>query len=1147
MAVMTMLLVAIPSGAALVALSDLAQDALAEEMALAELDRLHSLPETIEYMPPAPWYADQLQQEGYGHEFEEPDTNMIIMSNPAPLAALGTRKVAALSIEFTDVAHDNRNTISAMQSRITGSNSMKSYFDEVSYGNLTVEGTAYGWYEAANDMEYYGKPEGGQHDSRNFNQLVAEAVRAADPFVDFSQYDTNNDRLIDGICLIHAGRDEATGGGQNTIWSKQSVYNGNLRVDGVWLGYYFTVSEYSPIGVYVHEYGHMLGLPDLYDTDYTSTGVGVWDVMGSGAWGDYGRTPSHPSAWSKMDLGWVEPTVINNYVEGYRVSNMEGNNPEVIKLPTENNRQYFLLENRYQSGYDRYLPGSGILIWHIDVDVINQYIGWNRVNNNEDRKGIDLEEASGTQDLDTRSSNDGDSSDPWRNRAVGFTPTSTPNSNLYDGTVTNIKVFNISSALPVMTLDIDFGGDSFKIFMDTISSRREAPPGQQILYNITVGTRSSTGDILYLSLRGTQASWGTLDAQYRTISLGSKGSKLVQIRVTPPAGTPKGTEGQVILHATSQAMSSQVADLETTTIVIQVHALTADPPDMVVHVEPGRSKGVDFKITNSGNGVENITFSLEAERGYWGSVSPSKVSVAVLGESIVRVTFSLPEGVMAHEEEQFSEVITSGEGGMQVTLMPTLTIDIKMIVDEVVSLRWGNVPGESIVPGGTVAYELLLFNEGNSDVEVLLGYQAPTGWVLDFEGGENMTIAAFQVVTINATVTAPDEVEAGSKELIKLTVSRWARYFETDITVTVEQLYHLAAGGDSDIFADPGERTLFTVSVTNLGNGADRVTMGVVGNGWETDVTPNLIDLGWHDVDRTREVMVHMTPPSDSEAFDENTVTVTFTSSNGEITATHDITLSVNPVTSFRVETEVVADLVDPGDPAKNRATYFVHVDNTGNLEDLFHIGLVDLPDGWTSEFESRMLSVPANKRRMMEFHIMPPSGDSPTHAGTFTFKVHVASELGSSSPIEAVLAVTVATNRGHSIRPLEPSYSAPSGSELTFRVLVVNEGNVAEVVSLSAVGEFESYSFEHLEVSLEPFGQRVVNLTVELASVTEDTTMEVQVVAITTDLSSQASTPVPIEVEGRSGAPGPGAIAALLAMVIIASFSMASARRRRL
>jgi len=1149
-AVLAMLIVVVPSAAALAALEGSSREALAETRALQELERLHSLPETIEYVPPAPWYAGQLAEEGRGYDYQAPPTNQVVMSNPAPMDVTGTRKVATLAIEFTDVVHSSGNTVAALQNKITGSNSMKTYFDEVSYGNLTIEGTAYGWYEAPNDMAYYGAPEGGGSDSRNFYQLVAEAVIDADPYIDFSQYDTNRDRIIDGICLVHAGRDEATGGGQNAIWSKQSVYPGTLRVDGVYVGYYFTVSEFSPVGVYVHEFGHMLGLPDLYDTDYSSTGVGVWDLMGSGAWGDWGRTPSHPSAWSKVYLGWAQPTVISNYVEGQRVRYMEGNAPDVIKLPTTKTQEYFLLENRYQSGYDRYLPGSGLLIWHIDTDVISQWLYYNRVNNNEARKGVDLEEASGVQDLDTRGSNDGDSSDPWKNSPTGFTPDSTPNSRLYDGTDTKIKVFNISGVGTLMTIDIDFGGDSFAIFLDTLSSNREGAPGQQILYNITVGTRSAIGDTVRLSLQGTHAPWGVLDSQYSTLSLGPKASRTVQVKVTPPAGTPSGVEGQVILHARSDG-SGLTADLETLTSVIQVHALDADPASRTVRVTPGTPKTVDFTITNSGNGLENITLSLEAERGYWGSLSPERISVGVLKTGTVRVTFSVPQGVLAGDTEDFqltllSEVITIGASGRQVSLKPTLQIDIEMVVEEIVSIRWGSVQPDSVVPGGTLGYELTLFNEGNSQVQVYLGYLAPEGWTLEFETGENMTMDAFQVVTVNATLTAPLEVEAGSEVEVQLSATRGVHFFYGDIAVTVQQLYVLSTGGITDLFGDPGQRSMFTVSVTNLGNGADRVTTAVVGNGWETEVTPNLFNLGWNEGDRNRDVLVYMTPPDDAEAFEENTVTITFTSANGEVTGMQLVTLTVNPITSFSVETEVIADLIDPGDISKSKATYFVHIDNTGNLEDLFHIGLIGLPDGWTSEFENRMISVPANKRKLVEFSIIPPTGDDPATAGTFSFRVHVSSELGNGVPVERPLSVTIASMRGHRVMPLEPSYTAPSGSKLTFRVLVVNDGNVPETVTLSAVGEFESYSFERGEVQLEPFGQRVVNLTVELPSVAEDTEIEVQVVATTKDLSSQANVPVPIEVQGRDSVPGMGTIATLLAVSLAVMVATVAARRRR-
>ncbi len=1149
MAVLVTLIVAIPAGAAIAGIGGIVEEALAEQEALAELDRLHQLPETLEYMPPAPWYEGELETEGRGYEFDEVPTNELVTSNPAPMATTGTQKILSLAIEFTDVVHSSSNSITTLQNRLTGTNSMKSYYEEVSYDNITIDGKTHGWYEAPETMAYYGAPEGGSSDSRSFYKLVREAVLAANPTVDFSKYDTNGDRIIDGICLVHAGPDEATGGGSNAIWSKQSVYPGTLRVDGVYVGYYFTVSEYSPIGVYVHEFGHMLGLPDLYDTDYSSTGVGVWDVMGSGAWNNWGRTPGHLSAWSKVHLGWVTPTTISNYAEGREIQYVSGS-PDVIKIPTTTSQEFFLLENRYRAGYDRYLPGDGLLIWHIDNSVIQQYLPYNMVNNNENRKGVDLEEASGTQDLDIRGYNDGDNNDLWKNRLTGFTPDSTPNSRLYDGTDTKIRVFNISAAGTIMTIDIDFGGDSYAVFLDTMTSNMNAAPGETMVYNITVGTRSSVGDTVRLSLIGSHASWGTLEARYITLVLGPKANSKVQVKVTPPAGTSHGVEGQVILKARSDG-AGLTAELEMITLVRQVHLLTVTPDPRTVTVVPGTPKHIDMTITNAGNGLENITLSLDSDRGYWGSVNPKRVSIDVLGSAQVRVTFSVPEGELAGVEEDFelvlfSEVLIGAEGGSEVTLIPTKQIPITLVVSEVVALRWGPIHTEHVLPGGTIAYELLLFNEGNGDANVTIAYQAPDEWTLEFSDGDNVTIPAFQPITLKANVTAPLGVPAGSFITIEICAAKGMEFFYSMIGIDIDQRYQLAVSGQAFKFSDPGEQVEFELTTTNLGNGDDRVSLSILGNGWESEARPNLFQLGTGPVDEVSHITVLMTPPEDARAFEEDTISVIFTSDNGEVTATFAVTLTVNPITSFTVETEIITDTIDPSKPGVNKATYYVHIRNTGNQEDLFHVGLIGLPNGWTSEFVNRMISVPANKQKLLEFSIIPPDGDSPAVAGILSFKVHVASELGTGEPVESPLQVTILANRGHSIRPLQPSYIAPSGSKLTFRVLVVNEGNVPEILTLSAVGEVESYSYEFAEISLEPFGQRVVNLTIRLSSTEEDRSYDLSVIATTKDVTNQASTLVILEVVGVPSTPGPAAVGALLAIAVVTMSFLATARRRR-
>ena len=110
----------------------------------------------------------------------------------------------------------------------------------------------------------------------------------------------------------------------------------------------------------------------------------------------------------------------------------------------------------------------------------------------------------------------------------------------------------------------------------------------------------------------------------------------------------------------------------------------------------------------------------------------------------------------------------------------------------------------------------------------------------------------------------------------------------------------------------------------------------------------------------------------------------------------------------------------------------------------------------------------------------------------------------------------------------------------------MVNEGNVPETVVLSAIGNVESYLFEYLELDLEPFGQRVVNLTVVMPTTDEDKQVQLQVVSTTKDLSSQENAPVLIDVEGRPSAPSVGATASVVALAVVALALASVARRGR-
>lgn len=1104
---------------------------------------------TYHSVPPAPWYSGPTPPERTEAVTVPIDATGGVAPMASPTAATGTAKVLALALEFTDVKHASGNTIASIDGKLTGGNSLKSYFQEVSYSKLDIAGNAYGWYSSAQAMAYYGAPANGYSgDSHNFYKIVEEAVQLADSQVDFSQYDTNGDRLIDNIILVHAGQDEAVGGGANAIWSKQSYYPGTLRVDGVYVGFFMTVSEYSPMGVYAHEFGHMIGLPDLYDIDYTSDGVGAWDLMASGSWGNWGSTPAAPSAWCKVYLGWITPVTVANYAEGLQLGMVEGAEAKVVKVPTMSSSEYFLLENREQSGYDRFLPGSGLLIWHIDGAQISRYFGYNAVNMDETHKGVDLEEASGTQNLDVQDGNDGDSGDPWASDPLGFTPTSSPNTNLYDGTDTKIRIFNISSPGTVMTIDIDFGGDSFAISMDTDMPIRESSPGETITYNVTVGTRSSLGDTLTLTVVGPQAAWGSIPTALRTITLGPKGTWTVPLKVTPPAGTAMGARGVVVLRAQSQTVGSIQSELLTTTIVRQVHVLRSSPADASVRVVPGTPRVVDLSIANLGNGAENVTLSLDAARSYWGSISPKKVTLAVGATQTARATFNVPLDVLEGETEQFELVLFveilggSFEGGEGITLKPTLEVPIGMTVDRVVALRWGNVQAQSVLPGGTASFELTLYNEGNHEASVSVAAQVPVGWQVAFQDGGALAIPAFQAKTFTATVTASPDALAGTVVRINSSATEDFHFFYATMQLTVLQLHGTTLAGPSAVFADPGARIEFPLNVTNTGNGADRVTLEVSNGGlWTVTLDESFLDLGTDARRRTAPFTVIVGAPTAAEAYEEGLFTVQVKSGNGAVTSQIELSVTINPVSSFTSELEVGTDSITP----TGKAIYWVTVKNTGNLEDLYHIGVSGLPDGWSSTLESRFFSVAAGKTKTVELDVAPRPGTTAV-AGAYHLVAQVASELGGGLAIDLPLTVTIQGTRGFTVGTMEPSYVGPSGARVHFRVMVRNVGNVRETVTLSGVGDFEGISFDTPVVPLEPYGSRVVNVTLELPSTKDDQALDVRVVAISQDNTKQESVVVPVTVRAQEGLPGPSAMAAIVAVAAVSAVAAGVERRRR-
>ena len=218
-----------------------------------------------------------------------------------------------------------------------------------------------------------------------------------------------------------------------------------------------------PIGVYAHEFGHVLGLPDLYDRDASdgnSEGLGEWCLMASGSWmGWAGDTPAHMSSWCKIQMGWIEPTVVDNNTNNVQIAQLV-TSPSTLKIWEDdyNWSRYFLIENRQAIGFDSELHGPGLLVYHVDENRGYGPNAWSSgsVNDNEQNKLVDLEEADGDNDLDNES-NRGDNGDPFPGTSgnTTFDDNSNPAATRNDGSETGISLTNISNPDSIMTVDIE--------------------------------------------------------------------------------------------------------------------------------------------------------------------------------------------------------------------------------------------------------------------------------------------------------------------------------------------------------------------------------------------------------------------------------------------------------------------------------------------------------------------------------------------------------------------------------------------------------------------------------------------------------------------------------------------------------------------
>ncbi|KAF2801772.1 M6 metalloprotease [Mytilinidion resinicola] len=365
--------------------------------------------------------------------------------------------------------------------------SVHEYFSNVSSGKISITGGVIGPYLMPNGMHHYANGECGASSSTpNVQSLAADALSACRNDVDFDLYDNDGNGQVDAFVVVHAGRGAETTGNRNDIWSVKWVLPKSTLVNNVNVYAFLTVPEDAQMGVCSHELGHALfGWPDLYDIDGSSEGVGDWCLMGSGSWGGspVGSKPCHPSAWCKVNQGWVELDAIE-FNGRIKLEDVKTGN-KVLRLWSHGNtasKEYFLVENRQQAGFDTSLPGGGLLIWHIDDEKTNNSDpahykvalmqadglyqlekGMGNTNSAPLPTTLGKKKRTSTQkQLDQASQfnpgNRGDSGDPWKggsgklSRNVSFHRRSVPSSDSYTGQRSFVEVNHIHAAAATMKI-----------------------------------------------------------------------------------------------------------------------------------------------------------------------------------------------------------------------------------------------------------------------------------------------------------------------------------------------------------------------------------------------------------------------------------------------------------------------------------------------------------------------------------------------------------------------------------------------------------------------------------------------------------------------------------------------------------------------
>ena len=383
---------------------------------------------------------------------------------------------AVILVSFADKAFSSSNadmTQWAMGETYTyngATGSIRQYFIDQSWGQYAMEIDVIGPVKVSKSVSYYGKNDY-NGDDQHADEMVVEACKLAHDSlgVDFSRYDNNGNGKVDWVVILYAGKGEADGGASSTIWPHQyelSYTGKSFKLDGKTVDHYCCLNELDGstgkrcgIGTFCHEFSHVMGLPDFYATNNARHRTMCdWDIMDYGPYNNGGNTPPNYSAYERWFMGWFNPKLVNSKCSvilpelhtscGAVYMTEDGSAITDILSPMP--KVFYLFENRQQSGWDYYLPGSGMLITKVNYSV-SKWLN-NTVNNTSTNLGIDIMEAK------TNTSQYARATDLYPKGATEFTK------------ITNYQITNIAMENTIVTFDVNGGGKEVNLGVENVQS-----------------------------------------------------------------------------------------------------------------------------------------------------------------------------------------------------------------------------------------------------------------------------------------------------------------------------------------------------------------------------------------------------------------------------------------------------------------------------------------------------------------------------------------------------------------------------------------------------------------------------------------------------------------------------------------------------